>query len=83
MTGTSDGRLGDTQILWIYEVGNNGKTTLAKYQHVTAGVFYYTNAKTADIAFAYNKGLHGYYGVNESDVKYNISLKNGMLFSSK
>ena len=44
----------DRQVIWIHdEVGNTGKSYLARYLHQYHGACLFENAKDSDLAFAY------------------------------
>lgn len=79
----------DRQITWVCDYkGNSGKSWLAQYLVVNSGAAYFTNAKTTDIAHAYNKEeliVFDFTRSLEGKVNYGVleALKNGMIFSSK
>lgn len=77
------------KIYWFWEeIGNIGKSELCKYIYINYKCAFFTNAKTADIAYAYNgepivifdlpRTTEDYFNFNAIE-----QLKNGMLFSSK
>lgn len=77
------------KIFWFWDkVGNIGKSELCKYLYINYNCAFFTNAKTADIAYAY-KGekivVFDLPRTTEDRFNYNAleQLKNGMLFSSK
>lgn len=91
LCATLDGEPDDRKINWVVdEIGGAGKTTFSKWLIAKHGkdVFYFTNAQTKDVAFAY-KGqricILDLSRSNAEKVNYGIleSVKNGLLFSGK
>ncbi len=82
---SQDGR----KVLWIVdEVGNNGKTYLAKYLVSARNSFLVRNGKTADIAYSYNYEdiiVFDFVREKEDSVNYGVieAFKDGCLFSPK
>ena len=79
----------DRQVTWVYDpVGNTGKTVWSKWMIVKHQAIRFENAKTTDLAHAYNGEPIVIFDfsrfVNER-VNYGAieSLKNGMIFSGK
>lgn len=79
----------DRQVLWVVDpVGNNGKTTLAKYLTAVNDAFYVQNGKCTDIAYAYNYEEYVVFDFTRSQeehINYSVieSFKNGLIFSPK
>ena len=79
----------DRQITWIFDpIGNTGKSFWSKYMIVKYKAIRFTNAKTADLAYAYNGEPIVIIDLSRSTrdrVNYGAieDLKNGMLFSGK
>lgn len=77
------------QITWVFdEKGNTGKTFLTQHLIAKHNAVRFTNGKTKDIAYAYNKEsivAFDFARSCEERINYQIieDLKNGMLFSSK
>ncbi len=79
----------DRQVLWIYdEVGNQGKTHLAKYLISKHNAYYVMNGKNQDISYAYEYQpivIFDYSRSQEDYINYSIieQFKNGLIFSPK
>jgi hypothetical protein len=79
----------ERQITWVNDpVGNNGKTWLAKYLLINQNAAYFTNSRSADVCYSYNREEIIIFDLTrslEGHVNYSIieQLKNGILFSSK
>ncbi len=77
------------KILWITdEVGNSGKTFLAKYLVSNYDAFYVMNGKNADISYSYKYQdivIFDYSRSQEDYINYSIieQFKNGLIFSPK
>lgn len=77
------------KIYWYWEpVGNVGKSEFCKYMYLNEDVAFFTNAKTADIAYSYNGEKVCMFDLpRTTEDRFNFNaleqLKNGMLFSSK
>ena len=82
-------RQNDRQITWINdEDGNKGKSLFSKWKMVKDDCIRFTNAKSADIAYAYNGQQEVIINLSrtvDGRVNYGIieDLKNGMVFSGK
>lgn len=79
----------DRKIIWYVDtVGNSGKTNFAKMLITTNECAYFSNAKCADIARAYNGeriALFDFTRTTEERINYSAieQIKNGLIFSSK
>jgi len=79
----------DRKVLWyVDEVGNSGKSWLAKYIAAKLDGFYVSGGKTADIAYAYQYQelvVFDFTRTQEETVNYSAieAFKNGMVFSPK
>lgn len=79
----------DRKIIWYYdEVGGSGKTWTSKLLFVEFGAAYFTNSKSADIAYAYNGEpivVFDFSRSNEESINYGAieTVKNGIMFSGK
>lgn len=79
----------ERKINWVVDVvGGKGKTWLAKYIINEYKAAYFTNAKTADVAYAYNGENICIFDLcrsSEDLINYQIieMIKNGLVFSSK
>lgn len=79
----------ERQVIWISdEVGNHGKTTLAKYLGDFHGAQIKHNAQTKDLAHAYDGSpiiVMDYTRDKQDFINYSFleGLKNGVLFSPK
>lgn len=79
----------DRTILWVYDkAGNMGKTWMSKYIQAKLDGIRFTNAKTADICYAYNGERYVVFDFSRSSserINYDVieQIKNRMLFSGK
>ena len=79
----------DRGVTWIKdEVGGTGKTVWSKWMIIMKGAIRFTNAKTADLAYAYNGEsvvIFDFSRTVSGRVNYGAieDLKNGMIFSGK
>ena len=79
----------DRKVSWIYDPkGNTGKSVFSRYMIAKYRAIRFTNAKTADIALAYNGEevvIFDFARCINGNVNYGAieHLKNGMIFSSK
>jgi len=77
------------KIIWYVDpIGGTGKSTFAKYLLTQGDCAYFTNAKSADIAHAYNGeriAIFDFTRSVEGRINYEIieSIKNGVVFSAK
>lgn len=77
------------KIIWYVDhLGHTGKSTFAKYLLSKGNCAYFTNAKSADISFAYkgeNTVIFDFTRSVEGRINYEIieSIKNGVVFSGK
>jgi len=77
------------QVTYVYDsVGNSGKSYYSKYKIGQGDCIRFTNAKTADVAYAYNGEGLVIFDLSRSiqgRVNYGVieDLKNGMLFCGK
>jgi len=82
-------RPSDRQIMWIIdEIGNAGKSYLARYLSLTEDAVVYENCKSADLKHHYSGQqivMFDFVRSLEEYVNYSIleSVKNGSMFSSK
>lgn len=76
-------------VWWIYDAtGGTGKSWLCDYLIATRGAIFFENAKSRDIAFAYDGQpivIFDFARTCEGHVNYNVieCLKNGRIFSAK
>lgn len=79
----------DRQILWVYDpIGNQGKSFLSNYLHITKDAFIGTIEKKSDIAYRYNSESLVCIDIpREQDdyLSYNFieQIKNGIVISTK
>lgn len=77
------------KIIWYVDpIGGSGKSTFGKYLLAQGDCAYFTNAKTSDIAHAYNGERIAIFDFTKSvdgRVNYEVieSIKNGVVFSAK
>lgn len=85
----SENKQGPRKIRWYVDLkGNTGKSWWSRYAIKKHKAFYTTNAKTADISFAYSMQpvvVFDLARTTEDRVNYGVMemLKNGLLFSAK
>lgn len=79
----------DRKITWVNDaIGGKGKSVYSKWLITTQNAIRFTNAKTADISYAYNGEEYVIFDLSrtvDGRVNYGVieDLKNGMLFSGK